>query len=125
MKFLLDVNVLMGAIWKGHTLHERAKAWVEGKKLVTCPVTELGFIRISTNQRALALPMADVRETLARFLKERNVEQIPDDLPALDSHAKTSSAVTDQYLADLAAKHGLKLATLDGAIAHPAIERIS
>jgi hypothetical protein len=37
---------------------------------------------------------------------------------------KTSSQVTDRYLADLAAKHGLKFATLDGQLKHPAVELV-
>ena len=33
--------------------------------------------------------------------------------------------VTDTYLADLAAKHGFKLGTLDGGIKHPAAVLVS
>ena len=41
-------------------------------------------------------------------------------LPPLDSQPQTSEEVTDSYLADLAARHGLKLGTLDTGIKHPA-----
>ena len=68
--------------------------------------------------------MADARRGLEKFAEERNAERIPDDLPALDSHPRKSDEVTDHYLADLAAKHGLKLATLDGQLKHPSVEVI-
>jgi len=47
--------------------------------------------------------------------------RISDDLPALDSHPQKSDQVTDFYLASLAEKHGMKLATLDEHIKHPAV----
>ena len=68
--------------------------------------------------------MADARTGLEKFLNERNAARIPDDLPALDSKPATSEQVTDHYLADLAAKHGLKLATLDMGIKHTAVELV-
>jgi predicted nucleic acid-binding protein len=42
----------------------------------------------------------------------------------MDSHPANSDQVTDHYLADLAAKHGLRLATLDRRLKHPAAEMI-
>jgi hypothetical protein len=68
--------------------------------------------------------MEKARELLQRFFDERNVARIADDLPALQSGAKTSEEVTDHYLADLAAKHECKLATLDRNIVHPCAEAI-
>lgn len=38
--------------------------------------------------------------------------------------AVTSKQLTDHYLASLAAKHKMKLATFDGKIDHPAVEVI-
>lgn len=121
MKHLMDVNLLLAAIWQDHSQHERAFRWLEGKKLAVCPLTELGFIRISTNPRAIHAPMAKTRALLKNFLDDRAVEQIPDDVPALDSKPQKSEQVTDSYLTTLADKHGMKLATLDGNIKHPAV----
>ena len=47
---------------------------------------------------------------LEKFAIERKAERLPDDLPALKSYPETSDQVTDHYLANLAAKHGFKLA---------------
>jgi toxin-antitoxin system PIN domain toxin len=125
MKCLLDVNVLLAAIWTNHSRHTECFSWLEGKELIVCPLAELGFLRISTNKKALNAPMEKARELLQRFLDERNVGRIADDLPALQSAAKISEEVTDHYLANLAAEHGLKLATLDRNLAHPNVEIIA
>jgi len=124
VRHLLDVNVLLAAIWTEHSQHTRVFAWLAGKQLVLCPLCELGFLRISTNRKVLNAPMAKARTLLARFAEERRAERIPDDLPALESRPLASEAVTDQYLADLAAHHNCKLATLDEAIDHPSVEVI-
>lgn len=121
----MDVNVLLAAIWSNHSRHAEAFSSLAGKSLVLCPLVELGFLRISTNQKAIHAPMERARELLERFIHERKVERVWDDLPALDSRPKTSEQVTDLYLADLAAKHGLKLATFDEQIQHGAVELIA
>ncbi len=82
------------------------------------PLSELGFIRISTNPRAIGAPMEKSRKLLQKFLAERAAVRIPDDLQALDSHPQKTEQVTDFYLATLAEKHGMKLATLDENINH-------
>ena len=69
--------------------------------------------------------MDKARELLQRFATERRAERIADDLPALDSHPATSEQVMDHYLADLAANHGLKLATLDEDVRHAAVVRVT
>ncbi len=68
--------------------------------------------------------MKDARKALETFLTETRATRIPDDLPALESRSETAEQVTDHYLAALAQRHGYKLATLDGGIAHPAVEEI-
>jgi predicted nucleic acid-binding protein len=68
MKRLLDVNVLLAAIWTNHSRHHECFAWLAGKELVVCPLAELGFLRISTNKKALNAPMEKARDLLQRFL---------------------------------------------------------
>lgn len=124
MKYLLDINVLLAAIWSNHPQYSTADAWLRGKSVVVCPISELGFLRISTNKKAIAAPMKDARKALEKFLVETKAARIPDDLPALASDPTNSDQVTDQYLATLAGRHGYKLATFDREIKHAAVEVI-
>jgi toxin-antitoxin system PIN domain toxin len=124
MKYLLDVNVLLAGVMAKHPQHAEAFAWLDGKSIVLCPLAELGFLRISTNKKAVNVPMAQARESLARFSLERSAERISDDLAPMDSKPRVSEEVTDCYLADLARKHGLKLATFDMRINHPSVEQV-
>ena len=122
MTHLLDVNVLLAAIWTEHPHHQRTFTWLNKKSIAVCPISELGFIRISTNARGpFNAPMDRTRSLLKSFLSQRNVRRISADLPVLASHAGKSDAVTDVYLVELAARHEMKLATLDENIRHPAV----
>ncbi len=123
-KYLLDVNVLLAAIWANHSEHAKAFAWLSGKSVLLCPLCELGFLRISTNKKAINAPMKEARRLLDQFATDRRAERIADDLAAMDSHPRKSEEVTDMYLADLAAKHGARFGTLDQGITHPAAEVI-
>ena len=60
------------------------------------------------------------RTLLDEFTKKNAVEFLPADIPALNSSPTTSDQVTDLYLAELAARYNMKLATLDTSINHPA-----
>ena len=124
MKYLLDVNLLIAAIWSTHANHPKADIWTKDKELATCPITELGFLRISTHPRGLNCEMAGARALLEDFISKHSVEFIPADLPALKSGAANSDQVTDIYLAELASARSIKLATLDTGIRHSAVEAI-
>jgi uncharacterized protein len=124
MTFLLDVNVLIAAIWTTHADHLKVDGWVRNKQLATCPISEAGFLRSSTHPKALNSDMATARKLLADFLSKRKVQFIPADLPALKSFPTRSDEVTDFYLAELAAKHQMRLASLDAPITHPVVELI-
>ena len=124
MKYLVDVNLLIAAIWSTHTNHQKADAWTKDKELVTCPISELGFLRISTHPRGLNCDMAGARTLLEDFLSKHSVEFVPSDLPALKSRAANGHEVTDMYLAELASARGMKLATLETGIRHSAVETI-
>ena len=92
--------------------------------LATCPLSKLGFLRISTHPKAYNLSMAIARQALEAFVEAHKVEFVPADLPAIESGVHKSEAVTDSYLAEIAARRGMKLATLDTGIAHAAVEVI-
>ena len=49
MKYLLDVNALIALGFVNHQFHARIVAWLHGEKnpaILTCSITELGFVRI-------------------------------------------------------------------------------
>ena len=118
------MNILLAGIWADHPHHGKVFAWLSGKNVVLCPLSELGFLRISTNKKAINAPMDKARELLAQFVADRKAARITDDLPPLDSHPGKSDEVIDQYLADLATRHGARLATLDQNIRHSSVDLI-
>jgi toxin-antitoxin system PIN domain toxin len=121
-RHLLDVNILLAAIWANHPQHSKAFAWLSGKNVMLCPLSELGFLRISTNKKAINAPMEKARDLLRQFATDRNAVRIDDDLHSLDSHPGKSEEVTDHYLADLANLHGARLATLDRQLTHSSVD---
>lgn len=120
MKVLLDVSTLVALMWENHVHNARVEAWAKGKKMVLCPITELGFVRVSSSPAHNAT-VGEAREILADFIRDFSPEFIAADLRQLDSKpAPGSGRTTDWYLAELAEKHGLLWATLDGNTKHPA-----
>ena len=83
MKLLLDVSALVALLWKSHVHHQRAVAWRQGKSIVLCPITELGFIRVCTSP-AYNLSMNAARKLLEDFIRDDKPEFIPADTRALD-----------------------------------------
>jgi uncharacterized protein len=124
VKYLLDVNAVLAAIIRHHPQHETANRWLKGKSLALCPISELGFIRISTQPKAYNLAMTIAKEALNDFVQKHRAEFVPADLSASGMNARTGDRVTDTYLADLAARHKMKLATFDTGVSHGAVEMI-
>ena len=113
MTYLLDVSTLLAWLWADHEHHLRVIRWQKGKFIAVCPITELGFIRIST-QPAFGATMAEAREMLSFWHRKVQPQFVPCDLKMLDaSPALASGRTTDYYLASLAGKHGMNWATLD------------
>lgn len=91
-----------------------------------CPITELGFVSISTSPAAFNATMTDARQALEDFIRDETPGFIPADVRALEGVVPaTSGKTTDFYLANLAARHGLKLATFDSAIKHAAVDLVN
>jgi len=124
LQHLLDVNLLLAAIWANHPQHDKAFAWLAGKSVMLCPLSELGFLRISTNKKAINAPMEKARDLLDQFAIDRKAVRIADDLQPLESHPGKSEEVTDHYLADLATRHGARLATFDQNLIHSSVDVI-
>jgi len=119
MKYLLDVSTLIARLLHEHEHHARVKAWAKGKELAVCPITELGFLRVST--QAAGLDINDARKILSGWLAQSKPKFIPCDIHAVDGAAAPDGGqTTDYYLANLADKHGMEWATLDEDSNHPA-----
>lgn len=121
---LLDVNALVALAWDSHVHHASVRAWFaeHGRSgWATCPVTESGFVRVSSNPKVLPSPIgvAAARETLAamrsagahQFLAD-DVSLTDADVPAMAGHRQ----VTDAHLLTVARRAGLPLVTFDAAL---------
>jgi uncharacterized protein len=126
--YLLDVNVLIALAWPLHAHHKVAHDWFENtgcKSWATCPLTQLAFVRISSN--AKIIPAAVSPRAAVRALKEMTELEghafWPDDLPVNELASFNSIAlighrqVSDAYLIELAKHHEGKVATLDAGLA--------
>ena len=119
MTYLLDVSTLLAWLWRDHEHHRRVISWQVNESVAICPITELGFVRIST-QPVFGATMKEARELLSVWLQKAKPVRVACDLPALDGIAPpVSGKTTDFYLANLAQKHGMRLSTLDENITHP------
>lgn len=124
---LLDVNVLLALTWPTHVHHAAARSWFErrsGSGWSTCPVTELGFVRVSSNPRAIpdAVRPPEAVAILKRLTELPGHRFWPDDVAVAGASPFASLSlvghrqVTDAYLLALAQRRGGKLATLDRGI---------
>jgi toxin-antitoxin system PIN domain toxin len=124
---LLDVNLLVALAWPNHVHHQAALAWFGRSQAggwATCPLTQSGFVRVSSNPSAVS----DTKSPQEAALLLRRIVALPhhefwhDDV----SFASTSfleeirlvghRQVTDAHLLTLAMQRGGRLATLDGKI---------
>ena len=124
---LVDANLLLYAYDASSREHERAKAWLEDvlsgtEQVGFAWVTILAFLRIATNARAMANPLAPeeaasiVESWLAQPCAvivcpgERHWSILG---PVLVREQVRGPLVTDAHLAALALEHGAILATQD------------
>ena len=114
---LPDANLLVAFTWANHQ-HKTAaeKFFKKYPRVATGPLTELALVRVWMQKGASG---ADADKALADFVSKYRSRLIPDDLSATaitglnQGHRET----TDSYLAMLARHHGIKLATLEEALA--------
>jgi toxin-antitoxin system PIN domain toxin len=124
LSVLLDVNALVALAWDSHVHHEAVRRWFAANGpngWATCPITESGFVRVSSNPKALpsAIGVEAARGVLAalravdghRFLAD-DVSLCDPDVPALTGHRQ----VTDAHLLTIARRHGVRLVTFDAGI---------
>jgi toxin-antitoxin system PIN domain toxin len=126
--FLLDVNVLIALAWPNHIHHPAALSWFEAvgrRGFATCPVTQAGFVRVSSNIRAIpnARSPREARDLLRRITDLPTHRFWSDDTDLsrsehiawerLGNHAQ----VTDAHILAIALRKGGPLATFDRAVA--------
>jgi toxin-antitoxin system PIN domain toxin len=121
---LLDVNALVALAWDTHVHHVRIRGWFDEHARsgwATCPITESGFVRVSSNPKALPVAIG-VDEALGvlsvlrkagahRFLLD-DVSPTDDDVPRISGHRQ----VTDAQLLTIARRRGVPLVTFDRGI---------
>jgi predicted nucleic acid-binding protein len=126
MTYLLDVNALVALGFLQHEFHERVASWIytlassEVPELVTCSITEFGFVRVLAQAPEYGFTVAHARTLLLR-LKRGNTLRfafIPDDhdVSHVPAWVKTAKQITDGHLAELARAKGAILATFDRRI---------
>ena len=126
MRYLLDVNALIALGFLEHEFHERVALWVLslGKgphyAILTCAITELGFVRVLSQAPQYGLTVAQSKMLLVKLKRQVAVpfEFLADnhDISRLPAWVKTGRQTTDGHLAELARAHGSTLATLDARI---------
>jgi len=127
MVSLLDVNLLIALAWPSHVHHQAALAWFRENQpsgWATCPLTESGFVRVSSNPQAL--PEAKTpRESillLQRIVSLPHHQFWHDDVSLATSVLFDATRlsgyrqVTDAHLVTLALQRAGRLATLDRKI---------
>jgi toxin-antitoxin system PIN domain toxin len=122
---LLDVNALVALAWDSHVHHHAIRSWMATTGptgWATCPITESGFVRVSSNPNVLpvAIGVEAARAVLKAlrgleghsFLAD-DVSMCDDDVPTLHGYRQ----VTDAHLLTLARRRGVRLVTFDSGVA--------
>jgi len=121
--FLMDVNLLIALSWRTHVFHSQSQAWFTANRnrgFRTCPITQAGFVRVSSTPSFLKPPIVPrVALSVLNLITELSEHDFwHDDLnltDALDNNWPLTGhrQVTDAYLIALAkSKQGI-IATLD------------
>jgi predicted nucleic acid-binding protein len=122
MRYLLDVNALVAFGLLHHEFHDRVTRWVseeaKSSEMLTCSITELGFVRILSQASAYGFAVVEAKKQLLRLKKEVPLTLLVDnhDIANLPTWVRLSPQTTDGHLARLAEAHGAALATFDKAI---------
>ena len=121
---LLDVNALVALAWDSHVHHVVIRCWFAERAMdgwATCPLTESGFVRVSSNRKVLphAISVEEARGVIAamrtvaehRFLVD-DVSITDGDVPRLSGHRQ----VSDAHLLTLARRNDARVVTFDAGL---------
>ena len=127
---LLDVNVLIAAVFADHVAHEKARLFVGSvERFATTPTTQGGFLRFATRpwkdaqkqEQPPRLTMAEAMGKLRELTAATGHIFLPDDVPftalglrSMQGHRQWR----DAYLLHCARQHGVALASLDSRMAN-------
>jgi uncharacterized protein len=127
---LLDVNVLVAIAWPQHVHHRQARSWFISRGNLgwaTSPMTESGFIRVSSNPRVVteARTPAEAADLLRALRNAGSWEFWIDDVQMSASLEGVMGyrQVTDAHLLQLAQQRGGAVATFDAGLAALAATR--
>ena len=121
---LLDVNVLLALAWPTHQHHGAAHQWFRQESRhgwVTCALTQLAFVRLSSNPSysADAVSPQDAATLLSK-LTAHPAHRFWTELPAIEvtnfKHATGHQQVMDAYLVSLARFHRGRVVTFDARL---------
>ena len=121
---LLDINILTALLWPAHEHHEIAHRWFADRgdaRWATCPLTQLGFVRVVSNPAFSrdALSPADALALLGENLAHPGHEfwsdslQVPTAVKDSEARLQGHKQLTDAYLLALAHRQKAVLATFD------------
>jgi uncharacterized protein len=121
---LLDVNALVALAWDSHVHHAAMRAWFTANGFAgwaTCPITESGFVRVSSNPIVLpsAIGVDAARGVLSTLRAHPDHRFLTDDVSMGDSDVPSIASyrqVTDAHLLTLARRRGVRLVTFDSSI---------
>jgi toxin-antitoxin system PIN domain toxin len=123
--YLPDVNIWVALSDPAHIAHEQATEWLlgsHGARLLLCPVTEAGFVRIAASPLVGKKSIADAMRMLEEIAALPNVANLPVSFSWLELIQPIAPRllgyrqVTDALLLGLAIRNGAILVTLDRAI---------
>jgi uncharacterized protein len=126
---LLDVNVLIAAVFADHVMHLPARRFVESlERFYTTPTIQGGFLRFATrplknqqgDQQPPRLTMVEALTKLSELTEAAGHVFVSDDAPFTDLRVRSMQGHrqwTDAYLLHIAQKHGLTLASLEHRMA--------
>lgn len=118
------MNALVALAWPNHVHHGRAQRWFAGARAAgwaTCPLTESGFVRVSSNTRAIpdARTPGEAIDLLGKLRRLGEHTFWHDDVSPVHDAAGIFPRVvgyrqvTDAHLLSLATARGGVLATFD------------
>jgi len=121
---LLDVNVLLALAWPNHQHHAAAHRWFRRDRRhgwATCALTQLAFIRLSSNSAytAEAVSPSAAAAVLQQYCADSHHqfwESPPAAEPRLYQRALGHQQVNDAWMVELARQHGGRLVTFDAPL---------